>query len=76
MRTDSEIKMSGFEILNHHLGIVEAEKFIALIQREKFDYTKWRANIFEGLSGKEISRRAMEFQNSLDAGERENGDRS
>lgn len=65
MRTDSEIKMSGFEILNHNLGMVETERFIALIQREKFDYTKWRENIFNGLSGMEISKRAMEFQNTL-----------
>ncbi len=65
MRTDSEIKMSGFEILNHNLGMVETERFIALIQREKFDYTKWRENLFNGLSGKEISKRAMGFQNTL-----------
>ncbi|MFH0999033.1 MAG: hypothetical protein V1844_26605 [Pseudomonadota bacterium] len=65
MRTDSEIKMSGFEILNHNLGMVETERFIALIQRERFDYTKWRENLFNGLSGKEISKRAMELQNTL-----------
>ncbi|OQX21939.1 MAG: hypothetical protein BWK80_31810 [Desulfobacteraceae bacterium IS3] len=65
MRTDSEIKMSGFEILNRNLGMVETERFIVLIQREKFDYTKWRENIFDGLSGKEISKRAMDFQNTL-----------
>jgi hypothetical protein len=66
MRTDSEIKMSGFEILSNNLGMVETERFIALIQREKFDYTKWRENIFDGLSGKEISKRAMEFQNIIE----------
>ena len=65
MRTDSEIKVSGFEILNHHLGMVETEKFVALIQRERFDYTKWREHLFEGLTGKEISNKAMEFQNKL-----------
>ncbi len=65
MRTDSEIKMSGFEILNHNLGMVETERFITLIQREKFDYTKWRENLFNGLSGKEISKSAMEFQSTL-----------
>ena len=65
MRTDSEIKMSGFEILSHNLGVIETERFIALIQREKFDYTKWRENLFKGLSGEEISRRAMEFQKTL-----------
>ncbi len=42
MRTDSEIKMSGFEVLNHNLGMVETEKFIVLIQRERFDYPESR----------------------------------
>ena len=65
MRTDSEIKMSGFEILNRNLGMVETERFIALIQRDKLDYTKWREHLFNGLSGKEISKMAMEFQNTL-----------
>ena len=57
--------MAGFEILSHNLGIVETERLIALIKREKFDYTRWRENLFYGLSGKEISKRAMEFQNTL-----------
>lgn len=65
MRTDSEIKLADFEVLNHNLGMVESEKFIALIQREKFDYTKWRKNLFERLSGDEISEKAMEFQKTL-----------
>ena len=47
MREDSQIKMLGFEILNKHLGPVDAEKFVALIQREKFNYTEWRENLFE-----------------------------
>jgi len=65
MRTDSEIKMSGFEVLSHNLGMVETERFIVLIQRERFDYTKWRENLFDGLSGNEISKKAMEFQDTL-----------
>ncbi|UUX93359.1 hypothetical protein [Methanoplanus endosymbiosus] len=65
MKTDSEIKISGLEILNQHLGMVEAERFIALIQRDKFDYTRWRESLFEDLSGEEISRRAMEHQKHL-----------
>ncbi|MCP4698234.1 MAG: hypothetical protein GY862_15480 [Gammaproteobacteria bacterium] len=62
MRADTEIKVSALKILNQHLGMVETERFVTLIQREKFDYTKWRANLFTGLSGQEISKRAMEFQ--------------
>jgi hypothetical protein len=62
MKMDAEIKALGFEILAQHLGLVEAERFIALIQREKFDYTQWRQNLFADLSGEELSRRAMEWQ--------------
>jgi hypothetical protein len=65
MKTDSEIKMSGYEILNHNLGMIETERFISLIQRKRFDYTKWRENLFNELTGKEISKRAMELQNTL-----------
>jgi hypothetical protein len=42
----------------------KTEQFIVLIQREKFDYTKWRQNLFVGMSGEEISKEAMEFQTS------------
>lgn len=62
IKVDAEIKASGFEILSRYLGLVEAERFIALIQREKFEYTQWRQNLFAELSGEEISRQAMEFQ--------------
>lgn len=59
---DAEIRVAGFEILSRHLGLVEAERFIALIQRERFDYTLWRQNLFAELSGEAISQQAMEFQ--------------
>lgn len=62
MKVDAEIKVLGFEILSRYLGLVEAERFITLIQREKLDYTQWRQNLFAELSGEEISRQAMEFQ--------------
>ncbi len=45
MITDTEIKVRGVQILAKYLGDVEMEKFIALIQRELFDYTEWRQGI-------------------------------
>ena len=60
MMMDSELKLRGFELLSKAMGLVEAERFICLIQREKFDYTKWRQSLFAELSGEEISRRAMQ----------------
>lgn len=59
---DEEIKIKGFEVLSEKLGLVDAERFISLVQRGKFDYTQWRQSLFPGMNGKEISRRAMEFQ--------------
>ena len=62
MITDTEIRAKGVQILSQHLGDVETERFIALIQREPFDYTKWRREMDEGLSIAEISRRAMSLR--------------
>jgi len=59
MITDTEIKTKGFQVLAQYLGDIEAERFVALIQREPFDYTKWRQNMDEDLSLEEISQKAM-----------------
>lgn len=63
MITDTEIKVRGIQILARHLGDVEAERFIALIQREPFDYTKWRQSMDSEGSVEEISRKAMALRN-------------
>ena len=63
MINDTEIKEKGLQILAQHLGDVEAERFIALIQRESLDYTKWRQGMDEELSLEEISRKAMALRN-------------
>lgn len=40
MKTDTVIRSEGMKILSDNLGMVEAERFVMLIQREPFDYTK------------------------------------
>lgn len=62
MITDTEIKLQGFQILSQYLGDVEAERFIALMQREPFDYTEWRQGMDEEMSLNEISRSAMSMR--------------
>lgn len=42
MKTDSEIRNQGIRVLFRHLGDVDAERFLSLINRERFDYTQWR----------------------------------
>jgi len=53
------LNQKGLQILAKYLGDVEAERFIALIQREPFDYTKWRQGMDEDLSIEKISKKAM-----------------
>ena len=62
MITDTEIKIKGVQILSQYLGDVEAERFIALIQREPFDYTKWHQEMDEPLTIGELSQKAMAFR--------------
>lgn len=59
MMTDTEIRLKGVQVLAEYLGDVEAERFIALIQREPFDYTKWRQGLDEDLTIEDISQKAM-----------------
>ena len=65
MRTDTEIRIHGLRVLVDVLGIVEAEKFISLILREPFDYTKWQQNLWPYKSVAEISKAAMESRRRL-----------
>jgi len=60
MLLDTEIKLRGCDLLARNMGLVEAERFICLIQRERFDYTKWRQALYEGLTVEDISRKAMQ----------------
>jgi hypothetical protein len=48
-------------VLIERLGKVDAERFISLIIREPFDYTKWQEDLFNDLSVKELSEKAMEY---------------
>ncbi len=57
------IEMKDAEILAQYLGDIEMERFIALIQREPFDYTQWRKDIDGDESIEDISRKAVALRN-------------
>ncbi len=59
MMTDTEIRLKVIQVLTAQMGDVEAGRFVALIQREPFDYTKWRQDLDGDLSNEEISQKAM-----------------
>lgn len=58
MRTDSEIRAEGLRALMTALGDVEAERFIALLNRERFDYTEWRKNQWDSQSVSDLAAQA------------------
>jgi hypothetical protein len=55
MKTDTQIRNEGMTALIDRLGPAEATRFMTLVQREEFDYTKWRQDLFEGKSVDEIA---------------------
>ena len=66
MITDEQLKMEGLKVLTEALGDVQAEKFIALIMRSPFDYTKWQRKLWLGKNVEEISEAAMKMRKSKD----------
>ena len=66
MITDEELKVKGLKVLTEALGDVQTEKFIALIMRSPFDYTKWQRKLWVEKSVEEISEAAMRLRKSKD----------
>ena len=58
---DSIIFNEGMQLLIEKMGNVKAEKFVTLINKEDFDYTKWRKDLFKGMTVREISQEAMNY---------------
>ena len=57
-----ELMNRGMRCLTNHMGIVDAEEFISILIREKFDYTKWQREYFDSKTTEEISQEAAAFE--------------
>jgi hypothetical protein len=62
MKTDTEIRRDGWQALADRLGDVEAERFVALIQREPFDYTAWQRTLWPERTAADLSAAAMKLR--------------
>lgn len=65
MKTDAEIRQEGMRALVQSLGAVEAERFVASLSKDRFDYTEWRRNGLE-VEVDTLSTAAAEFSRQLD----------
>ena len=61
MVSDIEIMNRGSHCLLEKLGVVETERFIAVINRERFDYTKWQREYFDNMSSDEFNNAAVAY---------------
>ncbi len=57
-----ELIERGMQCLVESLGEIEAEQFIAAINREKFDYTEWQRDFFDGMSADEFNSEAVNYE--------------
>lgn len=65
--TDAELRVQGVQALIDALGEVMAEKFIALMTRESFDYTEWQRQLWPDISVEELSQAATARRSQVSA---------
>jgi len=66
MKTETEIRQLGMLALIKALGTVEAERFVAALTRDRFDYTEWRKTGLPDMDIEALSAQAMHYSNTLD----------
>ena len=67
MKTDAEIRVESMAAFIAALGAVEAERFIASLSRERFDYTEWRRRHVPQMSVTELSEQASQASQATKA---------
>ena len=64
MNNAIEIMDTGFACLVERLGVVDAERFVAMIKRENFNYTLWRREYFDRMDLKQVREEEMAYARS------------
>ena len=57
--TDTALKQSMTKHLIEYFGNVQTERFISLMNKEPFDYTKWQEDLYTDMTVEELSQKAM-----------------
>ena len=57
----ADVLSKGMNALIESLGIIEAEHFISIVNRERFDYTKWQREYFDRMAPDELMEKAVQF---------------
>lgn len=60
--TNAEVMQNGMECLIKNLGIIDTERFISNLLRERFDYTEWRKKYFANVDLETFLNEAAEYE--------------
>ena len=64
---DTVLSQSAMRCLIDNFGIVQTERFIALIIKEPFDYTKWQQDLYSDMSVDELFDTASKWKKASTA---------
>ncbi|MDR1062068.1 MAG: hypothetical protein LBL83_12885 [Clostridiales bacterium] len=67
MRSNTVVKDEGMRVLEERLGLVDAERFIALLRREPFDYVEWRRDLYKDVPLDEFLKNADKHRRTAEA---------
>ncbi len=59
--TNAEVMQLGMEYLVERLGVIDTERFISNLLRERFDYTEWRKKYFAAVDLETFLNEAADF---------------
>ncbi len=65
MRTEAEIRIAGMQALINALGLVEAERFMVAVSRDRFNYTEWRRHGLPEMSLELLAQQANRYTEEL-----------
>ena len=60
--SDNELAMTGMNVLRERFGPVDAERFVYLLVKDRFDYTEWQRNLFNGETVRSLGEKMMAFK--------------
>ena len=62
--SDNELSMRGMNLLKEQLGPVDAERFVYILVKDRFDYTEWQRGLFKGETVRSLGEKMKAFDSS------------
>ena len=60
--SDNELTLRGMNLLKEQFGPVDAERFVYILVKDRFDYTEWQRNLFAGETVRSLGEKIKAFK--------------